>query len=155
MKKILLFALFLAFCVSFTLAAENANNLTLGIYSVRAKDQTQVFLKVTNHSETPYKMEEPHGGSVMPNYFRYYKSKDGKWGQPIDPQAPGERVRGPIVTILKGTPYHFKLYDLPKDSHVTMRVKYVLDSGESVYTNELEIKAEQSAGGDGKPAPQP
>lgn len=64
-------------------------------------------------------------------------------------------MRGPIVTILKGTPYHFKLYDLPKDSHVTMRVKHVLDSGESVYTNELEIKAEQSAGGDGKPAPQP
>lgn len=83
MKKILLFALFLVFCVSFTLAAENTYNLTFEIYSVRTKDQTQVFLKVTNHSETPYKMEEPHGGSVMPNYFRYYKSKDGKGGNQL------------------------------------------------------------------------
>jgi len=155
MKKMILFAQFLICCVSPALAAESMNNITFEIYSIRTNDQTQVFLKVTNMSDTPYKMEEPHGGSVMPNYFRFYKSKDGKWGPPVDPLAPGERERGPMVTVAKGKPYHFKLYDLAKDVQVTMRVKYVLDSGKSVYSNELEIKAEPSAGGDGKPAPQP
>ena len=143
MKKMILFAQFLICCASSMLAAESTSNATFEIYSIRTNDQIQVFLKVTNNSDTPYKMEEPHGGSVMPNYFRYYKSKDGKWGQQVDPLAPGETERGPMVTVVKGKPYHFKLYDLPKDFHVTMRVKYVLDSGKSVYTNELEIKAEQ------------
>ena len=147
--------LLFACCVSSVMAAGSTNSLTFEIYATQANDQTQVFLKVTNTSDTPYMMEEPHGGAVMPNYFRYYKAKDGKWGKAVDPVAPGSRRKGPIVTVVKGKPYHHKLYDFSKELHVSMRVKYVLDSGETVYTNELEINAEPPAGGDGKPAPQP
>jgi hypothetical protein len=140
MKKTILFSLFLFMHASSALATGKTNDVTFEIYSVKTNNQTQVFLKVTNHSDTPYKMEEPHGGAVMPNYFRYYKSSnDGKWGKPVDTLAPGERMQGPTITVAKGKTHHFKLYDFPKDIHVTMRVRYVLDSGESVYTNELEI----------------
>ena len=140
MKTAILFAVCFAMFASSVLATGKTNDVTFEIYSVQTNNQNQVFLKITNHSDTPYKMEEPHGGAVMPNYFRYYKSsKDGKWGNPVDPLAPGEIMQGPTITVLKANPYHIKLYDLPKEFHVTMRVRNVLDSGESVYTNELEI----------------
>ena len=139
MRMMILFVQLLICCVSSAVATETATNLTFEIYAIPTNNQTQVFLKVTNSSDIPYMMERPHGGAVMPNYFRYYKAKDGKWGKPVDPLAPGERMQGPTITVLKGKPYHFKLYDFPKDVHVTMRVRYVLDSGVSVYTNELKI----------------
>ncbi|MEI6809114.1 MAG: hypothetical protein WCN95_10365 [bacterium] len=139
--KTMLFWLFVCgLCAASACGAETKEDRTFEIYATRTNGAVQIFMKVTNQSDTPYEMERPHGGSVMPNYFRYHKSaKDGKYGQPIDALAPGERAKGPTITVLKGKPYHFKLYDLPNDLHVTMRVKYVLDSGKAVYTNELEI----------------
>ncbi len=109
------------------------------IYAKETEREVQVFLKVTNLSDTPYVMEEPHTG-VCQNYYRYYKSKtDGKYGNYLDVIPVGSRVKGPMITVVKGKPYHFKLYDLPKDLDVIMKVKYRLDSGKEVYTNEIKI----------------
>ncbi len=139
MKEICLLVLLACVCAFSLIAEEKTKDVRFEIYTQESDQNIQVFLKVTNDGDSPYKMDQPRNGPGR-NYFRYYRSgKDDRYGEFVDVLVPGSWASGPMITVLKGKPYHCKLYDLPKDLDVVMKVKYRLDSEKEIFTNEIEL----------------
>lgn len=111
------------------------------LYSETIKEETHIFLRVTNNESSVYEMEEPHGG-IGRDFYRYYKTEEkSKYGNEIDPLVVGTRVSGPLIKVEKGKPYIFKLYILPKDLNMIVKIKYRKNSGEEIFSEfDLRIK---------------
>ena len=136
---ILIFILILS-CVSlFSDKTEKGGDFE--IYSETIKEETHIFLRVTNNESSVYEMEEPHSG-VGRDFYRCYKIDDkSKYGNEIDPIPAGTRLKGPTIKVENGKPYIFRLYILPKDLNMIVKIVYRKNSGEEIITEfDLRIK---------------
>ena len=138
-KTILIFILFFSSVPLYSDKTEKGANFE--IYSETIKEETHIFLRVTNNESSVYEMEEPHG-SIARDFYRYYKPDEkSKYGNEIDPTVAGTRIKGPIIKVEKGKPYIFELYVLPKNLDMIVKIKYRKNSGEEIFSEfDLRIK---------------